>query len=941
MRKEQTLLLVSAIVGGLLVWSSTAQYAPVGAADLPEGSRMDVTPPVVPNITEGVRDGELAGRSVFQEKRLDRRPPLPEVPSPLALPFTWVRPVTSPGPGAQHWSTLRHEIVAVAPAPVDPNAPATEPDEPVEESEDTLDQGKMWDPTQEAQLVSTDGTSRPVELTIVGALKGQPDWVVLERWPDIDLLVAMFKKPAQPVPMPGPGFMGIVPMGPAELANYQTVHLKKNLLNEYHEERIRRRLGERDRAGWVEFARWTFETLRPKYSVEAVRLAIDALKHARELGNDMALTRLLGEYYRAAYDLEGEIATHEEFLSGAGNANDADVLVLLGDTFERAGAFWEARTRYEKAAQAGDSEARVRLGNVLIRLGELDVAFEEFRKAQSAASKETAAGALLGMARVRLARGQFDEALTLAQAAQRDGALAGQVANVLGAVQYALTRFADAEKSFGVAVASGAFAGRTNHGFALLALGRLDEAQTDFQTARENEPLNLFDPLYGIGSVHQHKGELDRSNDTFETARQGHPQGVWILVRLGTARLRDGQPEKAGELGRAALDVVPGCVEALRLVGLAEIQLAIAAAAVPLEAEDTGGGARNESDKEAAKHWEEAIRHLRRALQKEPGNRSVLYEYVVALIRAGRLEEALRVVEEATNETTGIARGDARLYALLAYARFLGRKPMEEVYEALDNALRKNPDKATETYVRDVRGIISEWDRTREWVDEFDRPAGSKVANQWEEHDEAHGIGFGLVGDRVKISGRSKGAAPTRNDATRMWKVEELIRFKAVESTFKINAGTEFVFHVVSGTVVPDRQAGAGASGGRRAAGGSELGLGCDRNGNLVLWRSPPKKGEDQAWIVKDAAGADRKLTPDEWHTVEITRVGEAVKGQFEIYFDGELVPGQNGETRHEIGALSASVGKTAMVGFLVDAEQGAVVDGEIDRVKITKTTGR
>ncbi len=912
MRKEQILLVTCVVIGGLLIWGATGKYNEVGASTLPAGTDVPVITSTPRDPTDGLPKENQIGRPPLAQVRPERRPPLPELPAPGALAPWFVPPMPTPGPSPEHWRPYRTRIVAAAAAAgAAPTEEAKVEDPPADVP---LVKERKFDPSKHAKLVGKSGEETLVKFELTGAFKGQPDWTILEKWPNVTARVTFLNK-ANGLPI------GTQEFGPAEFGGYQTVHLLHTLENEFYEERIRRGVRDTDREALTKVAQWVWETLPERigadeaagrYGLAAKKLAIGELKKAYQLTPDLPLIRLLGEYYRGTYDMEGELQAYLTYMAD-GRKEDGPAQLLVGDAYERVGAMAAARGLYDKAVKTGDPEAKLRVGLIAERELRLDDAMRTLKTVVN--TPGVGSKALVAMARIALAQGRVAEAAGYIDQAKKEGASAG-LNLVLGSVQYAQGRYADAQATWAASSEQGGgTTWRSNRGMALLAADDFDGAQKEFTACLDDDPLNLLDPLFGLGSVFQRKGIEQRSNDYFEIALARSPSDPWILLRLGTVRLAGGQAEKALKFGMDLLEIEPGCVDGLWLVGRA---------AASLDKPD----------------YEKAILYLKRATEKEPDNRDLLHEYARTLVLSGRLDEALKVIETATEVRAGFARGDARALALLAWARFLAKKPIADVFEAIQRGLRANPDEDTKKWLDAVRKTMDEWDRTRIWEDQFDRQNAQVVGNGWKETDAAHGISAGISNGQVVFkSPLVKQPAATRDSATRLTREDDLGRFKSMETSFKASPGVETIFHMYLGAL-PDRGAGGaaqpGGRGGRGPQSGIEIGLGCDRNGNMVLW-APVAKAGTQEYVLKDAAGAERKWPMDDFHTVRILRKDD--KGTFEIWFDDERIGTPDGKSNtFEIGALSMQPLKMFGFGFLVDADTGAPVDVSVELVRVTKT---
>ena len=923
MRKEQILLVVAVALGALLVASASGSYTDVGAKDLPPGKPVDVVESRRPDPVAGLSKDPLKGRAAWAIVRSETRPPLPPIPAPGALPLPWVRPVTRPGPSPEHWQILRTSIVPVPKPkeaekekPEDNSAAPAEgtTEQPVEQPE-LFTKTKPFDPAKAAKVVRVGEDDVPVILEPLGDDKGKPDWVILEKWPNVTFRIHWLNKTN------GIEFAK-TDIGPAEIQAYKTVRLKPTLENCFHEERIARGVRDNDRAALVKFAEWCFTDLSKMtgedgavFGIGAVKKAIEVLEKAKAISTDLELVRTLGSYYRAAFDLDGVLRTYVEYLKG--HQTETGAQLLVGDAYERMGCWASARQLYENAARTGDAESRLRVGLMLEREGDLDKAAEILKPIAGQAG--VAPRANMALARIALKNGDPKAATAFATEAKKDPSTALNL--VLGSILYLNGKYGEAATTFAAAkedeVAS---VWRSNKGLAMLAGGELDGSAKEFQTCLDTDPLNLLDPLFGLAEAFQRKSEPDRSNAYYETALARAPADPWILLRAGTLRLRDGQAQQAMEMGEKLLTVAPGCNEALWLVGRA---------AASLDKPD----------------WEKSASYLRRVCAKEKENKDFLFEFARVLVLSGKLDEAIKVLEEATDVKSGFAKTDGRLIGLLGWARFLGKRPMDEVLATISRARTAVLDDASKEWLANVRTILDEWDNTRFVLEEFSRQNSGNVGNGWEERDSAQGINASIAGERLVFASQGvRGAPEHRESATRVYRMQDLDlgRVKEVEASLKAQMGVEFLFHIfTANTPLQDRGAntapgGRGPRGG--GTGGAELGLGCDRNGMMILWLAGSSaKGQPIDIPVKDAAGNPRPWPMDEFHTVKLVR-RDHQKGIWEVWFDDERIPGPDGKTTFEIGAFSRQPGKAFGMGFLVDADTGSAVSVESEYVKVTKT---
>lgn len=909
MKKEQLLLVVAIVLAALVVWGSTGLYASVGDVSDTGKSRTansafsyDPAAELSPAATD-VRPFNL-------QFRTEERPPLPDLDPPPPMALEWVAPVPTPGPGAAHWSTLRGEITTVEP-PAEEEADDPGGDDPDEDGDDDDnpldDEDDDWDPDKEARIVFTDGNEWVCLLEPLGPDKGKDTWEILANWGKVTFKAHHYnersKKKSRMGSMtisPDGSFAGSVPYD-----TVQTVHLAKTLEKQFHERRIRTRTRDDNRETLVELARWTVENLAEQppegYGLDAMDLALQTMEKARAISEDLETVKELGGMYRAAFELDKELALYQDYLSR--KAGDVAALYLVGECLLRNGALGPAADTLGEGGKSGDAATLLALAEVREKMGDTAAAFSAYERAQSSPNGEHRARSLVGMARIRLAAGELEEARRLATSAKSTGVAIPEVFNTLGSIEYCLGKYADAESNFGQA--DGLWGdvdttARSNRGFALLMLGRLEEAKVLFDSCLDVDPLNYFAPLVGLGDLHQRWGDVATSNDYFDTALQRKPNDPWILVRRGTTRLRDNLPARALEVGRRALASAPSSVDTLRLVGLTS-------------------GALAEPDHETA------VSHLARASEKEPKNERLLSEWASALLEAGKIREASTNLDEVTDVNKGFGRNNPRLLSLAAYAMFLGKEDIEKVTDKLASVDRKRPSPAIKEWAKEARAKIVAWSITRIWVDLFERQSSATVGNGWKEF-EAPGANFSLADGRVVVKGDVVKDGLDERKSSYLRREEQTKGFVSLEVSFKARPGIDMLVHVFK-TGLPVR-------GGKGRAKGYEVGFGVDRTGNLRTYVSHAEKRIPwQEPVLTDADGNPRKWPADDaFHTVKIERFDHKL-GKFHIYFDGERVSPEGGWEVPQIGLQTQG----GFIGFLVDGEVGALIDAEIEEVRVTR----
>lgn len=905
MRKEQTLVVVCVALAGLVVWSSTGQYESAGVKGPWTGKDMDIRPTVPYDVLYGLLEKAPGDRPFNKEMRADTRPELPAIAPPGPLSPQWVRPVPWPGPESSFWNPLRERItVTERPKPEstaeEPEDPDQDPVDPTDVLDDFGKSKKKFSPDDAAVLMWSDGRKDICRLVPQGAFKGQPVWVILAQWGKVPFLVQFLN---------GDGSVRAeLPIDDPAAQNVTTVHLSKTLENEFNEQRIRRSVRDDDRAAQIDLARWTVETLAPKYSVAAIKLALKNYEQAYTLSADLALVREMGEVYRKAYDLDGELALYQRFLKAKSESPQA--MALVAEAMTRSGAYGPAGNLFDQAAVSGDPEIVLAYAECLLRAKENAKAAAQFNKVRGNGGGLLRGRALVGLAVVALRQGQFKDALTLATDATKADPSSPEAHNAYGCAQYCTGQYAAAEKSFGTADALWGgkdTRARSNQAFAMIATGKLQEALDKLQSCLDEDPLNYFLPLVGIAEVHQRWGELTEANDALDTALLRKPHDPWILLRRATARLRDGAGAQALELGGKALEEAPSSVDALRVLGLAS-------------------GATGDH---AA-----AVRYLRRAVSKEPENLELIYELCREYLLNGQVDAAAKLLAKVTDVNTGFGNRDSRLLALTAYAMFQAKQDPVEVLEMISKAKISRPDAETQAWLDRTQDIIVEWSKTRIWQDEFDQQPGA-VQNGWTV-DAARGPRAQLQGTTVAISGAVRSEGGEERNATRLFRAEEMKGFVRAEASFRLGQNDEVVFHFGKGDLPP--RVVEGDKPGRPK--GAEFGLGILRGGEMAIFATlqRDRKKPQEEILLLDADGNPRKWPQDgQFHTVEIVRT-DARKGVFQLFFDGEQITVPDLQ-EFEVGTLSRTNGN-GYVGFLVDGDVGHTVNVEVEYVRITRTLG-
>ncbi len=918
MKKEQLLLVACAVIAALFFWMNLGLYEDVNASELATGTDVPTAPPVEYDLSAGL-EAPPGGRSLFQPQIREVRGELPELAPPAALDPTWIRPLMDPPAPAAAWSELRTPLTIARPADTGDETGNEDGEdgadgEDVDFDENPFETGPERDMTKVARLVRKDGSGEIAVLVEPrGALKDQPEWRILELWPNAEFMVTELNE--------GGTRRGTWVGDASSLARYSRFVPTRNCENEYHEERIRRAVRDTDRGGLMELAQWCLDTLSKTYGTEAVKKAVTTLEQAYAVKADAAIARQLASAYSAAYDPEGEVRTLLRYLDK--ESRDVAVMRDAADALDRVGMGGTARGLWEEAAKGGDLGAYLGLGWNKLANGELDAALTEFKRVQSGSDRAQLASAFAGTCDAQIRLGDFKAAVAAAKSAAQYTSTDQDVLARAGAAYYYAGDFTTAESVLRKAAAvapNHESRARSNLGFVLLAKGDLAGARAAFEQCLADDPLNFVDPHVGLGCVNQREGDPAAANDSFAAALRADTENAWIRMRTATMKQQDGVPKDALMLARETLQRAPGSIEALRTAGVA--------------ADDMGDG-------------DTAVEYLGRAVDKAPDSAEVIYEFGRALANADRGSQSVAFLAQATNVTAGPARRDGNCLILYAYALYKNRSGLDSVLDAIQRANRAAQSPASGAYLKEMRTKIADWDATRIWTDNFNRQADEKLYNGWIEDDDRLGPAIRGDGTSAIFRGTMRAVADPRQ-GTSMSRPGDLKGFMEAEVSFRRGSDTEVVIGISIGALSPPpgTEDPGKRRGGRNV--GHELALAVDRDSKVWIWATT-KTGRGSTVGLKRfavlGADGDQVTYPEgtDWHTCRFARTGPSDKAGFEVSFDGGLVSakledeGAEPVSAFEISGLAAKSGREYTLSVIVDADRGTDVDVRIDDVTLTR----
>ena len=351
-----------------------------------------------------------------------------------------------------------------------------------------------------------------------------------------------------------------------------------------------------------------------------------------------------------AHDARVELA---ELLQGDGRTDDA--VAQLDQAWARSGDLKDAERLVRLQVAAGRSAAAREL---------IDHLEDEGGGAERR----------LEIGWMRLATGQIERALKLAEELLRNGESAG--ARLL----YGAALEDDGRADAALAQLKRVPAQSTHFAAAQARVGRLLSGSGRYREAidllaraigvlagDEADPLNDL-----LARVHERAGDAAQALRVLESALRRRPQSEALALSLGSAYLRAGRWERAIELLRGVLKRDPDSVVALNFVGYA-----LADRGVELD---------------------EARKLLERARALRPSDGGVLDSLGWLEVKRGRLDEAERLLVRADRLAPGdpeildhlgelYVRKSDRARALEAYRRALAHKPDEPLRRAVEQQI--------------------------------------------------------------------------------------------------------------------------------------------------------------------------------------------------------------------------------------------------------------
>ncbi|WP_224368713.1 tetratricopeptide repeat protein [Hyalangium versicolor] len=353
----------------------------------------------------------------------------------------------------------------------------------------------------------------------------------------------------------------------------------------------------------------------------------DALKAVEAANSRFTNDARIALLYGRIDDARDQIASAEGHYQRAIKADEKlfEANLYLGRFYLRLRRSTDARTQLEEAAKKAPDDAGVRagLGELALTENNIELASQEFEK--SAQLNPSLAEAYLGLSRVALLNGDLEKAK-------------GNANKALELDPHLLKD------------------GRLQRGTVLWRLGQLDEAVTELEKAKDEEPRSVTIPIT-LGAVLYEKGDMANAEKNLSLALTREPSNHEALYYLAMVKTRRAEYTGAIEQMKLAVDKAPNRADYHYALGdiyrkderfneaIEEWKKTIELDPKKAEAYEALGRVYLDTGK-----IEDAITSLESALSVDPKRKRVLGAIGDAFFSAGRWDEAVRRYEKALKE---------------------------------------------------------------------------------------------------------------------------------------------------------------------------------------------------------------------------------------------------------------------------------------------------
>ncbi len=465
----------------------------------------------------------------------------------------------------------------------------------------------------------------------------------------------------------------------------------------------------------------------------------------------------LGDLYRRAMDLDGELGLYRRFCATGGTGVEK-VWVRMAGLLAALGLHEDAVAAYEGGVKAFPVSIEAKLGLILglVRVGRFEEAAAQAERAERQPPADPRCTAVRGI--VELARGNDAAAEGLlpqaSAATEADAALARGVL-AFRAARTAPAKLADAGAAFlkAVQLAPTSTDAWVDLGLVLLLAGKTAEADFCFSTAGDMDPASSRAEC-GRGLLELLAGKNDEAAARFAEAAKRDPGDGYAPYALGKARQAQESADAAWTalLAAAAAGGRSGDLSvSLGLAALAKQDFADAIAFL----EATGGGSGRSAELSAAL----GIAYLGR------GDGDAAH---------AAFKEALKADPDNLAALAG-----------LGHYHYFRLHPAEATMQ-FDAVLKIDPSNA---YANDAKARVVETTTRTLWEDMVDRDDRGDVGRGWVEIERS-GVEIGIKDKRARFMGRQGVKDDEMTSLERPVKVKTLLRFEAEIDVTEIGDAT-------------------------------------------------------------------------------------------------------------------------------------------------------
>ena len=338
---------------------------------------------------------------------------------------------------------------------------------------------------------------------------------------------------------------------------------------------------------------------------------------------------------------------------------DSSLLVMAAEACVQSGKFNKAIEFYEKAAaiEPKSAQTRARLGLARYASGDSDRALADLESASKLETSKYQANVLVVM--TSLPRKEYDKAEKAVLVLEKEQPTNPLTYNLKAAVLGGKGKFGEARASLEKALSL-----QPDFMPAVINLARLDlseknpqAARKRFETVLQKAPTNLQSLLALANFGTQIGDQPEEIAGWLELARQGNPSALQPRLLLSRHYLKLGNTKKTIEIAEEARKLSPDAPEVLELLGVAQLSDGQASVAVKtfsalatqepksVAAQMLLAQAQLANDNAAA-----ASLSLQKALELKPGLIDAQSALVGIETRAGRISDALLIVDQVKKE---------------------------------------------------------------------------------------------------------------------------------------------------------------------------------------------------------------------------------------------------------------------------------------------------